>query len=200
MRRVLVALTAAVVSTAVLTGGAAATHSYGTGPKQELVAGTGTLEVPEGFRQDPMLHVNAQRDETGEVRGHFYIRYPETETQTALDFRGEVVCLDVRLNFATIIGEIERRRPALVPPETGPFAEGHFLEIRITDNGEPGTLDLVNFGGEMATQPSCAVFTAQPGDLPISQGNYIVHDDPPLELLSALDLLLAEFEAAAGEH
>jgi hypothetical protein len=200
MKRVLLALTAALASSAVLVGGAGGTHSEGTGPKQELVAGTGTLVVPQPFRQDPMLHVNAQRDETGEARGHFYIRYPETETQTALDFRGEVVCLDVSLNNATIIGEIERRRPALVPPQTGPFAEGHFLEIRITDNGEPGTLDLANFGGEQTTQPSCAVFTAQPGDLPISQGNFIVHMDPPLSLLSALDLQIAEFEAAAGEH
>jgi len=36
--------------------------------------------------------------------------------------------------------------------------------------------------------------------LPISEGNYIVHADPPLELLPILDELLAELEAAAGEH
>jgi hypothetical protein len=198
MRKVLTALTAALAFAAVSAGGAGGTHSDGTGPKQELVAGTGTLVVPQGFRQDPMLHVNAQRNkETGESRGHFYIRYRETETQTALDFRGDVVCLDVLLNSATIIGEIERRRPELVPPQTGPFVEGEFVQIRITDNGEPGTLDLANFSPGAQTPQSCA---AQAGDLPLSQGNYIAHDDPPLQLLSVLDLLLAEFEAAAGEH
>jgi hypothetical protein len=35
--------------------------------------------------------------------------------------------------------------------------------------------------------------------LPISQGNYIVHDGfVPLDLLSALDLLLNDIEAAAA--
>jgi hypothetical protein len=41
--------------------------------------------------------------------------------------------------------------------------------------------------------PSCAGV----GDLPISQGNYIVHDN--LLDLSAFDLLLGQFEAAADD-
>jgi hypothetical protein len=38
------------------------------------------------------------------------------------------------------------------------------------------------------------------GDIRITQGNYIVHQDPPFELLNILDALLAEFELAAGPH
>jgi hypothetical protein len=104
-----------------------------------------------------------------------------------------VVCLNVLFNNATIIGEIERRRPAPAVGETA-FLEGTSISIRITDNGEPGTLDRANF--DYPAHP-CAF---EPGDLPITQGNYIAHYDPPLELLSGLDLLLAEFEAAAGDH
>ena len=60
--------------------------------------------------------------------------------------------------------------------------------------GEPGTLDMANW--DLMLDPPCSGV----GDLPISEGNYIVHADPPLELLPILDELLAEFEAAAGEH
>jgi hypothetical protein len=38
------------------------------------------------------------------------------------------------------------------------------------------------------------------GDLMLMQGNYIVHSDPPLELLGVLEDLIAQFELAAGDH
>jgi hypothetical protein len=186
MRKVLLAVSAALASAAVLAGGAGGTHSNGTGPKQDLVAGTGTL-ICCG---EPQVHVNAHRDkETGEVRGHFYIRYP-----SGVEFGGRVVCLTTALNFAGLTGRIDRVK--MPNPALG-FVQGNYVPIRITDNGEPGALDLVNFDVGRPTQPADC---SGAGDLPLQQGNFIVHADPPLSILDTLDLLIAEFEAAAGEH
>lgn len=77
---------------------------------------------------------------------------------------------------------------------TNPFTVpvGTPVQVRVLDIGEPGDLDMANWDLNSA----CSGV----GDLPISEGNYIVHADPPLKLLNILDQLLAEFEAAAGEH
>jgi hypothetical protein len=72
---------------------------------------------------------------------------------------------------------------------------GHYLRIRITDMGSPGTTDLVNFDPGTPTNPGACPGV---GDLVISEGNYVVHDEPVLDL-SALDQLLAQFEAEAGD-
>lgn len=172
-------------------GAAAGTHSEGTGPKQDVVAGTATIL---GFN-DPQVHVNAHRETGSQVaRGHWYVRYPATAPGGGFDMRGEVVCVDALANYATVIGRIDRTKG--VPPFAGGagFVVGNFVQIRVTDNGEPGTLDLVNFSPGAAVQQSCA---PAPGDLVTSQGNYIVHAEPPLALLSSLDLLIAAIEEEA---
>lgn len=202
MRKVLVALAAALAFAAVFAGGADSTHSNGTGPKQDLVAGT-IKTAPPFFPFETMVHVNAQRDkETGEARGHFYIREAPPPAGRGFDFRGTVTCLTVFGNMAGLIGVIEQVK--LANPALG-FVEDNVLQIRLTDMGEPGTLDRFNFSPGRASEAalqaefgaSCATVG---GDLLIEQGNFIVHQDPPLELLGVLDTLLAEFEAAAGEH
>jgi hypothetical protein len=177
MRRVLVILCAGLVFGLVIPTGASAT------PNQQLVAGTGTVM---GFG-NPMVHVNAQSDQGGgNPRGHFWIRYP-----SGVEFGGRVVCLTAVANNAGLTGRIEVVKVA--NPAAG-FVEGNYLRVRITDFGEPGTADLVNFDpGSPTLSGSCAGV----GDLPISQGNYIVHDD--LLDLSAFDLLLGQFEAAADD-
>jgi hypothetical protein len=162
-----------------------------SGPKKDLVAGTATIL---GFN-NPQVHVNAERYGTPEaIRGHWYIRYPTTAPGGGFDMRGEVVCVDAFLNNATVIGQIERVKG--IDPFFGGagFVAGNFVQIRIQDNGEPGFLDRVNFSPGSGSQQSCA---PSPGDLVISQGNYIVHEEPPLALLSSLDLLIAQIEAEA---
>lgn len=199
MRRLAVAFTVALVVLAFAVGTAGATHSSGTGPKMDLVAGTATLVVPQPFPQAPQLHVNAKRDpETGDATGRFYIRYPASTPTGAFDMRGQVVCVSVLLNNATLVGQIERTSG--VSPFVGGagFVAGNLVEIRITDNGEPGVLDRANFGVGTPPGPNPPTCNAQAGDLPISQGNYIVHADPPAALLAILDALIHEFEAAAG--
>jgi hypothetical protein len=176
-------------------GVSGATQSPGTGPKQDVVAGTATLVVPPPFLQAPQLHVNANNDPaTGAARGHFFIRY----SVPPIDIRGDAVCVDTLATTGTVIGQVESvtANPADIPP--GFPGVNDFVRIRITDFGAPGTLDKANWDAIGSAQP--ATCPAQIGDLPISQGNYIVHDGfVPLELLPALDLLLSDIEAAAGD-
>jgi hypothetical protein len=192
MRRLLFALTFAVVSGLALVGGATGTHSDGNGPKKDLVAGTGRLICC----QQPQVHVNAYRDKmTNEVRGHFYIRYPSTALGGGFDMRGPVVCVSTTLSHAGLVGRIERTNGVQPFVDGAGFVEGNFVSIEIRDLGEPGTADGANFHPGQSNQPT----TCPPGvdEPPISQGNYVVHSDPPLSVLSALDVLLAQFEAAA---
>jgi hypothetical protein len=168
---------------------ASATHSNGEGPQQQLVAGTGTVVPPPPFT-GAMVHVNAQSDAGGvDPSGHFWIRYPNDLGE----FGGSVVCLNVVGNVAGLTGRIDRVKVA--KPDSG-FIQGNFVPIRITDFGEPGAGDMVNFDpGVLSQPPGCAGV----GDLPISQGNYIVHDNVLLLDLAGLNLLLGEFETAADD-
>ena len=184
MRRFLVLLCAALISVLFL-GGRASSAQDGSQGAENLVAGTGTLVCCD----QPMVHVNAQSQAEGvDPRGHFWIRYPNGGGE----FGGKVVCLSVAGNVAGLIGHIERVKVAR--PSAG-FVLGNFLRIRITDMGSPGTADLVNFDPGTVVNPG--VCTAL-GDLVISQGNFIVHDKPVLDL-SALTLLLAQFESDAND-
>jgi hypothetical protein len=78
------------------------------------------------------------------------------------------------------------------------FVLGNYLTIRLTDNGSPGALDMVNFDPGTPNQPTgCSGV----GDLTISQGNYVVHDQPvtdPLQL-DLLNQFLAQIESAAND-
>jgi hypothetical protein len=202
MRKVLMALIAAMAFAAVAAGGAGGTHSDGTGPKQDLVAGTGRVNVSVLVPPEhPLVHVNATRDKEGEVEGHFFVRYPTSDPGGGFDMRGDVVCLTVVGNVAGLVNEIEQVKGTPPRPGLG-FEEGNRFTMEIADNGEPGTLDRVNFSGgfDPGTQLPPSSCPGNPFGLPITEGNYIAHQDPPLGLFGVLDLLIAEFEAAAGEH
>ena len=185
MRKVLAVLLAVSLG-ALATGAGAGADGQGA---DQLAAGTGTIT---NCCNEPMVHVNAQSDDAGaNPRGHFWIRYPNG----GADFGGHVVCLTVLGNSAGLTGHIERVNTA--NPALG-FVFGNYLTIRLTDNGSPGVLDMVNFDPGTAVQPpGCAGV----GDLPISQGNYVVHDRPlidPLEL-DLLNQFLAQVESAAND-
>ena len=177
VRRFGAILSAGVACALLLPGVATATQ------QQQLAAGTGTLICCGS----PMVHVNSQSDQGGvNPRGHFWIRYP-----TGVEFGGRVTCLSVLGNNAGLTGHIELVKVANL---AAGFVEGNYLTIRIMDNGEPGTADMVNFDpGSPTAAPSCAAV----GDLSISQGNYTVHDN--LLDLFVLSPLLAQFEAAADD-
>jgi hypothetical protein len=184
MRKVFAVLLAAFV-VALATGAGAGADGEGA---DQLAAGTATI-ICCG---QPMVHVNAQSDFLGaNPRGHFWIRYPDG----GADFGGHVVCLTVVGTTAALTGHIEMVNTA--NPALG-FVLNNYLTIRLTDNGSPGAADLVNFDLGQPTQPSgCAGV----GDLMISQGNYVVHDQPvtdPLQL-DLLNQFLAQIESAAND-
>jgi hypothetical protein len=184
MRKVLSVLLAVALG-ALATGAGAGADGQGA---DQLAAGTGTLICCS----QPTVHVNAQSGDAGaNPRGHFWIRYPNG----GADFGGHVVCLTVVGNSAALTGHIERVDTA--NPALG-FVLGNYLIIRLTDNGSPGALDLLNFDPGTLAQPSgCAGV----GDLMISQGNYVVHGQPltdPLEL-DLLNQFLAQIELDAND-
>ena len=154
-----------------------------------LAAGTGTTLVSAPFTP-AMVHVNAQSDFGGaNVRGHFWTRY----TDGSGEFGGPIVCLSVAGAAAALYGQIEKVKTA----RPG-FPLGSYVPIRLIDGGEPGTtFDMVNFDFGQGTAPTtgCVQYT---GYVPISQGNYVVHDRPVFDLLG-LDLLLAQFETQADD-
>ena len=148
---------------------------------ENLAAGTGTIA---GFGE-PMVHVNAQSEQGGaSPRGHFWIRYPN-----GAEFGGRVECLTVVGNSAGLTGRIEKVKVS------GPnFVVGNYVQIRLTDNGSPGTADLVNLDPGTPQQPTGCAPT---GDLRTQQGNYVVHNS--FVDLSVMNALLMDFEAQAGD-
>jgi hypothetical protein len=154
-----------------------------------LAAGTGTTVVPAPFTP-AMVHVNAQSNVGGaNVRGHFWIRY----TDGSGEFGGHVVCLSVAGTAAALYGQIENVKT----PRPG-FPLGSYVPIRLIDGGEPGTtFDMVNFDVAQGTAPTTGCLQ-NTGYVPISQGNYVVHDRPVADLLG-LNQLLAQFETQADD-
>jgi hypothetical protein len=188
MRKVLISVTAAALVAASAIGGSSSASADNNGADW-LAAGTGTTVVDAPFAP-AMLHVNAQSNAGGgNVRGHFWIRY----ANGGGEFGGPIVCLNVLGQAATLYGQIERVK---TPRPT--FTVGNYVPIRLLDGGEPGTaFDMVNFdpGQPAAPNNQC---TQNIGYVPISQGNYVVHDRPVADLLG-LNLLLAQFEQAADD-
>jgi hypothetical protein len=187
MRKVLLALVVAAAVALGAAGGRASTARADNQGAEWLVAGTATIL---GFGA-PMVHVNAQSNDGGaNPRGHFWIRYPNGGP----DFGGNhIICLSVSVNTASLVGAVE-----MIKTGGSGLMVGDFVRIRITDNGSPGTADLVNFDFFASTaQPNCSGV----GDLPISQGNYVVHNQPvtdPVALLG-LDQFIAQIESAAND-
>jgi hypothetical protein len=172
MKKLLAALTLALlVSLALAVSAANATHSEGEGPNHDFVSGTGQFQGLLAI--DLEIHVNAKSGPSGEdAQGHFFIRQQPGFVFTELDIRGEVTCLNVQGNRATVGGEITESK-------VDPTFEGLGVLVYVEDRGE---------GNEPNDGSLIAFFTATPPEechapIPIpllfEQGNYIVHDATP---------------------
>jgi hypothetical protein len=163
MKRLSAAMALALLTSLALGSSAAnATHSEGGGPHQDLVAGTGRFEVFPG--EAVKIHVNAKSGPSGEdARGRFSVNH-----EGFYAVRGEVTCLSVVGNRATVGGEITQAQGELEG------FEGFGILIIVEDNGEGDEPNDGVISSVVATPPEqCSVpFEVRP----IEQGDYIVHD------------------------
>lgn len=166
------ALLVGVATLALTAGVAGATHSDGTGPKDDFVNGTGNFEGPLGTL-DFLFHVNAKGGPSGEdPDGALWIK--GVTALGEVNFQGSVTCLRVTGNRADVGGRVERSRTAAA-------VEGQGFIFEFVDNGEPGSNpdqnapDTFN-GALLPLPPAICDFT----DLaPINRGNFVVHDAAP---------------------
>jgi hypothetical protein len=131
-------------------------------PNQDKVDGT----VEDIFPST--LHVNAISDADGaNARGHlWYEAYDPAQIEVA----GEVTCMNVQGNLATVGMRIDRSKLPGFP------GEGNGFLFIITDNGEPGDMDThldIPQGSPPTSCPSPFLFP-----YPHDHGNFIVRDAP----------------------
>lgn len=164
MRRVLLLLGLATSSLALMAAPVSATHSPGGGPNYDKANGT----VEDVFPST--LHVNAISDANGaNPRGHLW--YEAGAPSFMVEVAGEVTCLRVVGNLATVGMRIERSKLPGFP------GEGNGFLFIVQDFGEPGDgippdshLDIPT-AVPPTSCPSPVIFT-----FGHRSGNYVVHD------------------------
>ena len=140
---------------------AGATHASGTSPDEDKVTGSTKFILPEAH-----VRIEAHSDANGQnPRGSFYLE------QDPYSFGGEITCLTVSGNKATIGGRVDRSRPG--DPLVG---SGWFQEVE--DNGEPGDMDR-SLTTLTATAPTICPTPTVSALVTAEQGNYVVHDATP---------------------
>lgn len=127
----------------------------------EFLVGTGGGFDLGGQPQD--VHVTAQRSPSQGTGGQYWI---SAGTGT---IRGRVTCLRVIGNHAAARGPVEESSNPAIPV-------GTLAQIQVTDNGSPGELNdtEVTF---FFVEPQDACPFLPFGEPPITQGNFVVHDD-----------------------
>ncbi len=165
MKRLLAALTLALLlSLALGVSVASATHSNGEGPNHDFAQGTGRATFFGGVEQ--LLHVNARSGPLGQnPQGFVFVKSEDPTGRLTFNVRGEVVCLNVVGNIATLEFRITQSDTPFLP-------EGSPLGIIIQDNGEPAGQDSFSAYPEGCPNP-----LEQPPNA--HQGNFVVHDATP---------------------
>jgi hypothetical protein len=187
MRKVLVSLIA-LLAVALMPGVASATHSNGTGPDKDFVAGSGKGPLPTPFGTFPAHYeANGQSTATGgsPATGSWFTvicpsedlnsppcsTNPLTVALAPVTISGDILCVNAVGNQATWRGVITQSSTALAPPGAGVFT-------RWVDNGE-GANDPPDQQTGFLTpppgpNPACPIvpFATNPN----LQGNLVVHD------------------------
>jgi hypothetical protein len=109
--------------------------------------------------------------------GTFLTRYPVGAWfQSGLEVRGEVVCLTVAGNRASVGGVVQESNDGRWPAGTGVW-------LAITDNGQPGAgrdTQLTYMGSEV--NPRICTIPVQQNEFPeavLADGDFVVHDERP---------------------
>jgi hypothetical protein len=126
----------------------------------------------------PPVHVeiDARSGSTGKnPSGSFLMRYPVGAwLQSGLELRGDVVCLTVRGNRASVGAVIRQSNSDLLPAGTGAW-------LAVTDNGQPGAgkdTQLSYLGSEV--NPQVCTIPVQANEFPeivLTGGDFVVHDE-----------------------
>jgi hypothetical protein len=169
MRKALIAAVA-MLAIAALPPFASATHSGGTGPKQDLTVGSGTNENP-GFSLT--AHVNAQSEDGVNPRGRLFVEINVPGLPFVHGSHGVVTCHRVVGNRAIVGGSL---RDPFVGPVPGFVPPGVFpgVFIVIEDQGEPGNQDGMSFFLSPTVPAACPPPIPVPDT--IERGNFVVHD------------------------
>ena len=131
-------------------------------PNQDKVDGTVEDTYPT------TLHVNAISDADGaNARGHLWY---ELGDPASIQVAGEVTCMNVQANLATVGMRIDRSKLPGFP------GEGNGFLFIITDNGEPGDMDTHLDIPQTAPPTTCPSPFLFP--FPHDHGNFIVRDAP----------------------
>ena len=142
--------------------------AIGEGNGVSLVAETGE-RLRFGAPGSLTVHINAQRDSSGDARGHFWTEFVFPEG--TFELRGRVTCLTVAGNRAMARGTIEQSNQPGRPV-------GSEMLLQFADNGEPGAgrdgqINLIAGPGEELPAGCPIIPFAEPM---VVRGNYTVHD------------------------
>ncbi len=158
------------LATAGIAAPAGATHSGGSGPNRDMAHGRGHFEGQGPFGPtDVTMQFSAMRDASGEVKGRFFTHrlLPNPE----LHINGEVTCLNVVGNSATIGGRILHSKQEAAPVGSG-------VLIQVVDFGEGSDHTDQMQGSLTATPPTTCPAPPASARLAVQQGNFTVHDAP----------------------
>jgi hypothetical protein len=158
MRRAVLTVTAAMVVSMLATGTAVAKQG-GSSVTGDRAHGSGEFFASAGER----FIFDARSDPSGGgATGFFRIERP-----TQLVFAGEVTCLQVVGNTATIAGVVNEVEP---PFQT---ALGETYTFTVIDNGPNGAGDLISVITPSFASPACVPL---PPSIPIENGDIVVQD------------------------
>jgi hypothetical protein len=169
MSRGLAVLVLTLLALLVAPGVAGATHSNGSGPKNDFVNGSLRLQafVPPFGDIDLHVHVNAKRTPSGDQTGHLFFD-GNPPGFPPLSFHGRVTCVLVVGKTATVGGEVTNSKTPFPP-------EGSGFVFAFEDVGPPGSGDKFE-GGPFPVAPPpgfCPLPFAQRSS---TSGNVVVHD------------------------
>lgn len=164
MRKLSSSIFAILLASGTMAGSAAASDGTAPGRTFQLAVGAGRFEGQSPIGQtDVLMHINASSTDGEGVIGRFSVhRWLPTELQ----MHGEVTCLKVVGNRATVGGRVDDIRAGVWP--------GQGILITVEDNGQGG-IDRMH-GDPLANPPAECPTPPEKVRLPVQDGNFVVVD------------------------
>lgn len=124
-----------------------------------------------------LVEVDAKSGPRGEdPSGTFLTRYPVGAwLQSGVELRGEVVCLTVAGNRATVGGLVQQSSDTRYPAGTN-------VLLVLTDNGSPGAgrdTQVTYFGTDVNARVCPSPYEGAGQEVALSDGDFTIHDEQP---------------------